>query len=125
MITITRCSYANIEHFVPRALSEHLSFAASTDLYAVYLGDMMIGMCGFIWKAKSVVFKNVFFAPEHRRQGYYHSVMDLRIKMARERGAVFVNGNVTKMALGEWHKRGAEVRKQFKNGITAMRIYLR
>ena len=117
MITIARCGYDDIRHFVPRAKSEQLTFAKSTELYAVYLGNKMIGMCGLILHGKSCVFKNAYLSPEYRGKGYYKYMLEERVKLARSKGITTITANCTPDSIRSFMNRGFQATKIYKNGV--------
>ena len=110
----------------PEVISSGLIFSPSTELYLVkdQATRRTVGLCGYRWKSSSVTFKNDYIKPQWRGMGFFKKIMDAGIATARERGMKYIDANATQMAIREWLIRGAEVRKEYKSGITGVRIYL-
>ena len=119
-------TYSEVMELFPESKSSELIFSPSTELYLIVDAESRdtVGMCGFRWGATTVTFKNAYIHPQWRNRGYNKVALDKRIEMARERGMRYIDGNLTEPSAREWAKRGAEVRKQYKNGIVLGRIYL-
>ena len=119
-------TYSRVMKLFPETKNSELVFSLSTELYLIVDEDTgnTVGMCGFRWGTDTVTFKNAYIHPMWRNRGYNTAALDKRIEMARERGMRRIDGNLTKPSAREWARRGAEIRKEYKNGVVLASLYL-
>lgn len=119
-------TYSRVMELFPETRNSELVFSQSTELYLIVDASTgnTVGMCGFRWGTDTVTFKNAYIHPMWRNRGYNTVALDKRIEIARERGMRRIDGNLTKPSAREWAKRGAEIRKRYKNGIVLASLYL-
>ena len=119
-------THERVMDLFPETKQTELVFSPSTELYLIIDADTsdVVGMCGFRWKASTVTFKNAYIHPKWRNRGYNKVALDKRIEMARNRGVRRIDGNLTAPSAREWARRGATMRKQYKNGIVLASFYL-
>ena len=126
VIEFQRATYDKVMELFPESKSSELVFSPGTELHLIVDAEThdIVGMCGFRWGATTVTFKNAYIHPKWRNRGYNKVALDKRIEIARERGMRRIDGNLTKPSAREWAKRGAEIRKRYKNGIVLASLYL-
>ena len=119
-------THDRVMELFPETKQSELVFSASTELYLIVDADTcnIVGMCGFRWGASTVTFKNAYIHPKWRNRGYNKVALDKRIEMARERGMRRIDGNLTVPSAREWARRGATIRKRYKNGVILASFYI-
>lgn len=103
---------------IEQAEKEGLVFAKKTDLYLCSIKGVNIGFFGFLWHKNKAVVKNVYIAPEHRKNGHFHSVMNWVNKMTY---GLDCEATCTEMSLNGFLKNGFRVVKEYKNGCKKVR----
>ena len=83
------------------------SITKTTELFLLSDGNIPVGLCGIMWHRTTCRFKNDYVAREYRSCGYYKSMMDFRMDLARKRGMKKIDAICTPMSINEYVKRGA------------------
>lgn len=121
---IKEITLSDLQPFMAEAKRANLTFAQDTQYYGYYIGDLLAGFTGVRWLSDKAIFKNAYVSPAYRRKGIYKTMFDYRAQLAKYKGLKIIEASCTPMSLPLYLAAGATVIKQYKNGVTKVRLSL-
>ena len=114
MAEITPVNFDYFDPFIKDAKKSNLVFSNSTQYFACFDNNNLVGLCGIVWYKDCVKFKNDYVIPKYRGKGYFKAMMDYRINLILQKNIRKIKACCTDMSLKEYMKRGGIIQKQYK-----------
>jgi uncharacterized protein (UPF0332 family) len=120
-LEIERISEKDIEQYKELAKKEGLLFGKGIEYYGVYSNKALLGFGGLSFKKHHAIHKCDYVFKAFRKNGVHTELTKLKNEVAFSRGVKHVEANCTPAAVKTHINLGAEVMREYKNGVVKIK----